>query len=205
MRIQRNKMLIYRFSFPVLQRFYHQQSQLREKEANGQTYHSPLNISHPQFKSDYEKRINELNDKEQSQTNPFIRQIPKLTHKLNQFKQPSPMRNDRDEPVYANSHIPIFQKQYDHFDGVPKENIHRQRIPINPPADIYYEKMTHPTVAYEDHYPNEYRNVYNPTTSSVHKEKKSNGTKTTSEDPGMQCAKSIGLNRLLATSFSNCL
>lgn len=169
----------------MLQRFYHQQSQLREKEANGQTYHSPLNITHPQFKSDYEKRINELNDKEQSQTNPFIRQIPKLTHKLNPMRQPSPKLNDRDEPVYANSHIPIFQQQYDHFDGVHKENIHRQRIPINPPADIYYEKTAHPTtVAYEDHYPNEYKSVYNPTTSSMNKEKKSNGTKTTSDDPG---------------------
>lgn len=167
----------------VLQRFYHQQSQLREKEANGQMYQpSPLNISHPQYKSEYEKRINELNEKEHPQTNPFVRQIPKLTHKLNPFKQPSSKLNDRDDPIYANSHIPIYQRHYD--SGVPKENIHRQRIPLNPPADIYYEKTAYPTVAYEDHYPSEYKNVYNPTTSSVNKDKKSNGAKITSDDPG---------------------
>ncbi|XP_031633797.1 dual specificity mitogen-activated protein kinase kinase hemipterous-like isoform X2 [Contarinia nasturtii] len=173
----------------VLQRFYHQQNQLREKEANGQVYNVPP--SHipkpvPQYKSDYEKRINELNEKEHHQhqsSNPFLRQIPKLTHKLNPFKPQSPKLNARDEPLYANSHIPIYQKNYDHYDGgvPPKESVHR-RIPINPPADIYYEKTAYPAVAYEDHYPNEYKNVYNATTSPVVKEKKSNGTKNTSDD-----------------------
>ncbi|XP_055299890.1 dual specificity mitogen-activated protein kinase kinase hemipterous-like isoform X2 [Sitodiplosis mosellana] len=174
----------------VLQRFYHQQNQLREKEANGQAYNSPshIPIPHPQplYKSEYEKRINELNEKEhQQQSNPFLRQIPKLTHKLNPFKQQSPKLNAREEPLYANSHIPVYQKNYEHYDGVPKENMHRQRIPVNPPADIYYEKTAYPAVAYEDqHYPNEYKNVYNATTSAMSKEKKSNGTKNTSDDPG---------------------
>lgn len=179
----------------VLQRFYHQQNQLREKEANGQAYNSPshIPIPHPQplYKSEYEKRINELNEKEHQQhqqSNPFLRQIPKLTHKLNPFKQPSPKLNARDEPLYANaSHIPVYQKNYEHYhDAVPKENIHRQRIPVNPPVDIYYEKTAYPAVAYEDHhYPNEYKNVYNATTTSaMGKEKKSNGTKNTSDDPG---------------------
>lgn len=174
----------------MLQRFYHQQNQLREKEANGQAYNSPshIPIPHPQplYKSEYEKRINELNEKEhQQQSNPFLRQIPKLTHKLNPFKQQSPKLNARDEPLYANSHIPVYQKNYEHYDGVPKDNTHRQRIPANPPAEIYYEKTAYPAVAYEDHhYPNEYKNVYNATTSAMGKEKKSNGTKNTSDDPG---------------------
>lgn len=168
----------------MLQRFYHQQNQLREKSANGHSYNSPSHIPQPQYKSDYEKRINELNEKEHHhpQSNPFLRQIPKLTHKLNPFKQHSPKLNARDEPLYANSHIPVYQKHYDHYDGVPKENIHRQRIPIEPPTDIYYEKTSYPVVAYEDQYPNEYKNVYNATTSP--KEKKSNGTKNTSDDAG---------------------
>lgn len=180
----------------VLQRFYHQQSQLREKESNGHLNNSPLNVSHPPYKVDYEKRINELNDKEhRQQTNPFLRQIPKLTHKLNPFKQPSPKHSLSavqhhddgvvDEPVYANSHIPIYQKQYDHYhDGAPKENIHRQRIPINPPADIYYEKTAYPAVTYDEHCAIEPNHTFNPTTSSTNKEKKGNGTKNTSDDPG---------------------
>lgn len=174
----------------MLQRFYHQQNQLREKEANGQTtYNSPSHIPQPvpQYKSDYEKRINELNDKEHhQQSNPFFRQIPKLTHKLNPFKQQSPKLNARDEPLYANSHIPIYQKNYEHYNVVPKENTHHQRIPINPPADIYNEKMAYPAVAYEENYPTGYKNVYNATTSAMGKEKKTNGTKNTSDDPGTE-------------------
>lgn len=166
--------------FLVLQRFYHQQSQLREKEANGQT--SLSHIPQPQLKAELEKRINEFNEKEQQQTNPFFRQIPKLTHKLNPFKQPSPKLSARDEPLYANTHIPVYQKHYDHYDGMPKENPHRQRIPVNPPAEIYYDRAGYPAVAYEDHYPTEYKNVYNATT--VGKERKSNGTKNTSDDAG---------------------
>lgn len=184
----------------MLQRFYHQQNQLREKGANGQAYSSPSHIPVPQYKSDYEKRINELNEKDHQQSNPFIRQIPKLTHKLNPFKQQSPKLNARDEPLYANSHIPVYQKHYDHYDGAPKdnairENTHRQRIPIEPPADIYYEKTAYPAIAYEEQYPNEYKNVYNSTTSPLSKEKKSNGTKNTSDDAGMCETHSIGFNK----------
>lgn len=166
----------------MLQRFYHQQSQLREKEANGQAYNSPSQVSHSQLKAEYEKRINELNEKEHHQSNPFLRQLPKLTHKLNPFKQQSPKLNARDEPLYANSHIPVYQKHYHgHYDAVPKENTHLQRIPVNPPADIYSDQM-----AFDDKTPNEYKNVYNATTTScsVGKEKKSNGTKN-GDDPGM--------------------
>lgn len=138
----------------------------------------------PQYRVDYEQRINEMSEKENhQQTNPFLRQIPKLTHKLNPFKQNSKLNSQSDEPVYANSHIPIYQKQYDHLDsssGVPKENVHRQRIPVKPPADIYYEKTTYP----DDIGPNEYNNSYNLPSSTNNKEKKNNGTKNTSDDPG---------------------
>lgn len=123
--------------------------------------------------------MNELTEKDHHQTNQFLRQMPKLTHKLNPFKQNSKFDSQHDEPVYANSHIPIYQKQYDHLDGVPKENIHRQRIPVNPPADIY-EKTNYP----EEIYPNEYNNSYNPAPSPLNKEKKSNGSKNVSDDTG---------------------
>lgn len=149
---------------------------MREREANGQAFNSPLNTSHPHFKSDYEKRVNEMNDIDHNQTNPFVRQIPKLTHKLSPFTKLNTKLYDCDEPVYANSHIPI---------AIPKENIHRQRIPINPPAEIYNGNAAYPTVTYDDQYPNDvYKSPYNTATSSVNKEKKSNGTKTTSDDPG---------------------
>lgn len=179
----------------MLQRFFHQQSQLRERETNN----SPLNVTHPQHRIDYEKRINELCEKEPQETNPFIRQIPKLPHKLNPFKQNTKFNSQYDEPVYANSHIPIYQKGYEHFDdGFPKQNIHRQRIPINPPADIYYDKTNHP----DEHHPNEYNNAYNPTSSTINKEKKSNGTKHNSDDSGkyvLFVEKKIGLNLLLCS------
>lgn len=168
-------------SHVVLQRFFHQQSQLREKEANGQVYNnSPFNVANPQYRVDYEQRINEMSEKENHQTNPFLRQIPKLTHKLNPFKQNSKLNSQQDEPVYANSHIPIYQKQYDHLDSVPKENVHRQRIPVKPPADIYYEKTSYP----DETCPNEPNNTYNVASSASNKEKKNNGTKNASDDPG---------------------
>lgn len=140
-------------------------------------------MTHPQYRIDYEKRMNEISEKEHHQTNPFLRQIPKLTHKLNPFKQNSKFDSQHDEPVYANSHIPIYHKQYDHLDGVPKENVHRQRIqviPVNPPADIYYDKTTYP----EEIYPNEYNNMHNPAPCSLNKEKRSSGTKNVSDDSG---------------------
>lgn len=140
---------------------------------------SPLNITHSPYRLDYEKRIIETNEKEHSQTNPFLRQIPKLTHKLNPFKQSSKSTSQQDEPVYANSHIPIYQKPY-HMDSIPKENVHRQRIPINPPADIYYEKTTYP----DEIYPNQFNNAYSPASNTTGKEKKTNGTKNGSDDPG---------------------
>lgn len=171
----------------MLQRFYHQQSQLREKEANVQSYNnSQSQVAHSQLKAEYEKRINELNEKEQHpQSNPFLRQLPKLTHKLNPFKQQSsPKLNAREEPLYANSQIPVYQKHYGHYDGMPKENTHLQRIPMNPPAEIYSDKTVYPTITSDDNCPNEYKNVYNATTtSSVGKDKKTNGTKHT-DDPG---------------------
>lgn len=175
----------------MLQRFFHQQSQLREKEANGPpTYpNSPLNVAHPQYRVDYEQRINEMSEKENHQTNPFLRQIPKLTHKLNPFKQNSKPSPHHDEPVYANSHIPIYQKQYESLDSVPKENVHRQRIPVKPPADIYYEKTNYP----DDMCPNEYNHTPNLAASANNKEKKNNGTKNASDDPG-KLREKIGLN-----------
>lgn len=121
--------------------------------------------------------MNEISEKEHHPANPFLRQIPKLTHKLNPFKQNA--KSQPDEPVYANSQIPIYQKSY-YLDGAPKVNVHRQRIPINPPADIYYEKTTYP----DEIYPNEYNNAYNPAANTATKEKKTNGTKNASDDPG---------------------
>lgn len=184
------------FSQTVLQRFYHQQTQLREKEANGQAYNnSQSQVAHSQLKAEYEKRINELNEKEQHpQSNPFLRQLPKLTHKLNPFKQQqqsqpqSPKLNARsDEPLYANSHIPVYQKHYaHHYDGMQKENTHLQRIPVNPPAEIYSDKMAYAIAASDENCPNEYKIVYNATTSSVGgggKEKKCSTTKN-GDDPG---------------------
>lgn len=121
-----------------------------------------------------------MSEKEDHQTNPFLRQIPKLTHKLNPFKQATKPNSQPDEPLYANSHVPMNQKQYDHLDCAPKENVHRQRIPLNPPADIYYEKTTYP----DEIYPTEYNNAYNSSPSTISKEKKNNGTKNASDDPG---------------------
>lgn len=136
-------------------------------------------MAHPQYRVDYEQRANEMSEKENHQTNPFLRQIPKLTHKLNPFKQNSKPNSHHDEPVYANSHIPIYQKQYE-LDSVPKENVHRQRIPVKPPADIYYEKTSYP----DDICPNDYNNTPNLAESANNKEKKNNGTKNASDDPG---------------------
>lgn len=171
----------------MLQRFYHQQSQLREREANVQSFNNPLNSAHSHFKAEYEKRVNEINDTDHNQANPFIRQIPKLTHKLNPFTKLNTKLDDSDEPVYANSHIPIYQNQYDNFDVTPKENIHRQRIPANPPIDIYNGRTSYPAT-YEEHYPSEHKSPYTTTTTSaVNGGRKSNGSKTTSDDPGKSC------------------
>lgn len=176
-----------------MQRFYHQQSQLREREANQeqQYYH---HVQHPQY-------IQEAYpvEKDESHTNPFMKHIPKLTQKLNPFKQQQQQQQQqnsqkmingcqfaRKEAIYAN--VAMNQKSYDQFgDMMPRENVHRQRIPVTPPVDIYnnYERTTYGN--YQDHYPAEYKNAYNMNAEHHHgtpiKSKKPNGTNHR-DDPG---------------------
>lgn len=118
----------------MLQRFYHQQSQLREKEAHRQ---QPHQLHHPQpvhYGMKRESHSSQMSGNEQNDqaANPFVRSIPKLTHKLNPFKQPNSRSNSPSdsvnlqnndvyrnvpqyhvaEAVYANTNIPVYTKHY---------------------------------------------------------------------------------------------
>lgn len=189
----------------MLQRFYHQQNQLRERGSNEQFYNGSSSHSQMQCTPDHEIYLQRdvpvvHMTKNESQTNPFMKHIPKLTQKLNPFKQQSPKRK---EAIYANTNMLMNQKCYGHdqYDGdlMQRENIHLQRIPITPPMDIYnnYEKTYS---NYKDHYPvAEYKNAYNehgtPLKTSA---KKSNGLNNNinhhRDDPGKR-------NNVLCGSF----
>lgn len=110
----------------VLQRFYHQQSQLRERETS--RHASPQHQPNDFVK--YSAAQTASADKMDS-NNHFLRHIPKLTQKLNPFKNasnsnshhhsnssssaygsvtPIDSPNYHTEAIYTNSNIPIMKK-----------------------------------------------------------------------------------------------
>lgn len=175
----------------VLQRFYHQQSQLRERETNGyqqQYYNQIPHHQQMQYHADHENFQHDgRHMKDESHTNPFMKHIPKLTQKLNPFKQqsnsPKTTNGSRKEAIYANTNMITNQKPYDELCDMmpPRENVHRQRLPAIPPDDIYNKYPN-----YIDHYPAEYKNAYNMSEShgTPIKSKKSNGHGSNRDDSG---------------------
>lgn len=101
----------------VLQRFYHQQSQLREREANDRvSYSNP--ICSPKVQRYVSDRTKDIADK-----NPFSRHIQKLNpFKHQHSKLGSTSHCINDEVIYANTSDEINQQL--------NENIHRQRNTI---------------------------------------------------------------------------
>lgn len=109
--------------YSVLQRFYHQQSQLRERETS--RHASPQHQPNDFVK--YSAASATSADKMES-NNHFLRHIPKLTQKLNPFKNLSNSSNPNNnssgygsvtaneslnchkELIYSNSNIPIMKK-----------------------------------------------------------------------------------------------
>lgn len=175
----------------MLQRFYHQQNQLRERGANEQYYNGSPSHSQMQYIPDHEiysqRDVHAVHmAKNESQTNPFMKHIPKLTQKLNPFKQQSPKHK---EAIYANTNMLMSQKSYNHDqsdgDTMQRENIHLQRIPVTPPVDIYnnYGKTYS---NYKDHYPvtGEYKTAYNEFGTPLKTSgKKTNGVNNHRDDP----------------------
>lgn len=150
----------------VLQRFYHQQSQLREREEREREqqyrYHQQMMQAHvhPQYRAIDVTNYASLpptssspsaSDKSENGSH-FLRHIPKITQKWNPFK--SGTTKQHTEPtndIYFHSNIPIAKSKNLRSNTLPSQttsppyydnyatpmNSHHQQMPIAPPMNIY--------------------------------------------------------------------
>lgn len=146
----------------VLQRFYHQQSQLRERETS--RHASPQHQPNDFVK--YSTAQATSADKMESNTH-FLRHIPKLTQKLNPFKSTSNSNNQHHsnssssaygsvtandsanyhpEAIYTNSNIPILKKNQRSSTLPPASSPLYANNASEYPSDLTEQDMRRPTM-----------------------------------------------------------
>lgn len=177
-----------------MQRFYHQQSQLREREKERERYHQQYH--HPQALPQYQPidltTYGPSCGPSEKSEHGLLKHIQKLPQKWNPFKSGNKTHsydaaNYPSEAIYSNTNIPI-SKQYVRSNTLPTQqpspyhqghyqeerlmNPHRQQIPISPPMSIYGNctEYVRPT-RYEDlptknHHNNGYGRCNEPTNNA---------------------------------------